>query len=385
MQPFRLVTCATLGIALSGCVSMPATRAVDAPQAATRTDSALGVQRSQKPDVDAPRKPSNSLELVNDQFAKAGQVTAHIRAHVNGVPILDEEVREACYPYLMATLNLPEPERSARQAEVFNRELNSIIDREVILKEAFDRIAKMKPTVMQKLKEAAGKEFDRQLKSLKDRAKVKSDEELKVLLQSQGMSLAGYRRHVERNFMAMEYMRGRVFPYVERISHDDLWQYFQQHSSDFVNVDKVQWQDIFIDASKYPTRQAAQALARQLVAQAQAGVDFAQLVKQYDNGDSSWRGGEGNGQRQGEIQPREAEPLLFKMKDGEVGPVIELSTGFHVIRLIKRDYAGPMPFDDKVQALIRKKLSGEIFEREFKRLLGELRRKSTIEVVASQP
>jgi len=68
------------------------------------------------------------------------------------------------------------------------------------------------------------------------------------------------------------------------------------------------------------------------------------------------------------------------MRDGEVGTVIELETGFHVIRLVKRQYAGMTPLDEKTQSQIRNKLKGEVFEREAKRIVDELRHKAQIEI-----
>ena len=65
--------------------------------------------------------------------------------------------------------------------------------------------------------------------------------------------------------------------------------------------------------------------------------------------------------------------------DGDVGPLIELSTGFHVIRLVKREYAGRKPFDVPVQILIREKLRQEIAAREMKKMINELKKTALIE------
>ena len=71
------------------------------------------------------------------------------------------------------------------------------------------------------------------------------------------------------------------------------------------------------------------------------------------------------------------------MKDGEI-TALELANGFHVIRLVKREYAGTKPFDEKTQAQIRDKLRNEVFAREAKKIVEDLRSRATIEV-ASPP
>src|SRR4029077_15094439 len=99
--------------------------------------------------------------------------------------------------------------------------------------------------------------------------------------------------------------------------------------------------------------------AADLATRGRAGEDFVQLALKHDQGDSSYRHGEGSGRHRGEISPSELEPVLFQMKDGEIS-ITEAPGGFHVARLVKREYAGRKPLDDKLQELIRKKLMNEM-------------------------
>ena len=69
----------------------------------------------------------------------------------------------------------------------------------------------------------------------------------------------------------------------------------------------------------------------------------------------------------------------------QIGPVIPFSTGVHLIRVTKREYAGQMPLDHKVQTTIRKKLEGELAEREYKRIVRELRARAVIQYVRNTP
>jgi parvulin-like peptidyl-prolyl isomerase len=118
-------------------------------------------------------------------------------------------------------------------------------------------------------------------------------------------------------------------------------------------------------------------LAEQLAERARGGEDFAKLAEKYDNGDSSFRRGEGIGTKRGEIKPSEAENVLFQLKDGETA-VVELEKGFHVVRLVKRDYAGQTPFDVKTQKQIKDKLTNEIGQVEIKRIVNTLKREAVI-------
>src|SRR6266851_2721016 len=254
------------------------------------------VSRLQKPENEPPKRTASRSILDQATYQTAtpspGEVAARIRATVNGTPILDEEVREAVYPYLLATQNLPEPERTTRRKDIFEKEMQHLIEREVILQDMFARLNKNKP-VLEKLREAAGKEFDKKMRETRKTVKIKTDEEMKAFFRMQGLSLQGVRRQVERNFMAMEYMRNRVMPAIDRIGHEQIREYYDGHPEGFQVADSVTWQDIFIDAGKHPHRDAARKFALELIDKAQKGEDFLQLVTHYDQGNSSYLNGEG--------------------------------------------------------------------------------------------
>ena len=310
------------------------------------------------------------------------EVAVRVRAQVNGVAILDNEIREACYPQLMAIQSLPEPERDARRADIFRQQLQQIIERELVLQEMTARIGKRKQ-VMEKIDELAEKEFDKRIRALKaQNANLKTDEDVKKLFQSMGLSLAGFKRQVKRDFIYRGYMREQIFPVVDsEINHQRILDYYGQHADEFQREDRVQWQDIFVDKSKFKDRDEAYRFAEQLVAQARAGADFAKLAAQYDSANFAFSKGEGFGQRKGEIRPTEVEPYLFQMREGQSGPIVELPTGFHVFRLTKREYAGRVPLDEKTQEEIRKKLQVQIAEREWKWIVSDLKKKARIEII----
>jgi len=354
----------------------------------TPTTDGPSVSRLQKPE-DAPRKAAKKgslLDLVSfeSNVPSDCQVAARIRATVNGEPILDDEVREAIYPFLLATQSLPEPERSNRRKEAFEKALQQLIEREVVILDAKARL-KDRPQLLEKLEEAAGKEFEKKMKQLKERSSIKSDEEFKAYLRQQGVSLEGVRRQIVRQFMASEYMKNLIMPAIERVGHEQIQEYYQKHPEEFQVSDGVTWEDIFVDASKFPNREAARQFAQQLIARARGGEDFHQLVVKHDQGDSSYRNGEGYGHHRGEIKPPEAQQILFNLRDGEIGPIVELTNGFHVIRLLKREYAGLKPFDDKTQTAIRIKLQNDAWEREQKRAVDTLKRKASVEISLAVP
>jgi peptidyl-prolyl cis-trans isomerase SurA len=375
MAASRLVSCVLLLVLFTGCVLEPY--------------ATPSVARMQQAELEPPVRPAklSVLGATSRQFPEAadGQVAARIRAIVNTTPILEEEVREACARHLVDIQAAPESERATRYKEVVRRELQQLVERELILQEMMTKVGtKGREKILESIKSAAGKEFDKKVqvmkRAVKDKLNITSDEDFRSLLRAQGMSLEGMRRQNERDFLATAYIRSRIDQALERVGHEEVREYYQAHPQEFQVPDKVQWQSLFVDASRFRDRGEARRFADQLITQARSGADFQKLAMQYDQGDSRYRNGEGYGQKKGEIQPPEAEGPLFQMRDGDLA-LLEMTNGFHIFKLVKRDYAGLMPLDDKLQTTIRGKLKNDVWDREYKRIVAQLKQRATIELL----
>ena len=371
-----------LGLVVAGCGAAPERPTLygGPAQFSFPGPAADALARAQKPEPGAAVRTASAVSAAGPGRPAPkfhGEEAARIAAVVNGEAILMEDVEAA------AAQALAGAGTEARRAEVLKDALTQVIDREVVLQDAFARLSKGPGAkFLDKLKDVARQEFEKQWMQRFMRANhITSEEELKTFLRAHDMSFESFRRQWERNFLAMEYMRQRIDSSLNRIGHEQIVEYYERHPEEFKVEDAVQWQDLFIAAGQHPTREDARKLAAVLAERVRRGEDFARLANEFDNGDAKFRGAEGQGSKRGAVRPPEAEAVLFQLRDGQVGPLIELPTGFHVIRLVKRTYAGMLPFgDEKVQKQIRDKLRGEVFQREMKRIVGDLKRKSVIEI-----
>lgn len=390
---FRRMVAVSMAVGFAGCMGDRAckvreTAAPDARNIHAEAPELLpampvastGPTRGQAADTPKPENVTLTSATAN-MPTPAGQVAVRIRAHVNGAPILDEELREALVLRSGELLQVPEARRAQVFQELASKELDRLIERELVLQEALQKIKELKrPQLEAQLKMEAGKEADRRITEIKKSAKIATEADFKSFLQQNGLSVEGLRRQTERNFMMTEYVRNIIFPTVQRINVQQVREYYEEHPDEFTRPDRIKWLDIFIDASRFPSHADARQYAETLAERARAGEDFASLAKQFDHGDSSLRNGEGLGQKRGEIKPPQAEPVLFALRAGEVGPVVDVGFGFHVVKISEREVAGPEPFTDKLQIKIRDRLKNVIAEREFKRIVDELKRKATIVV-----
>ncbi len=348
-----------------------------------------------KPDTDSlnqPKMPDSDnakpIETTSflDRFpergpGQGGVVVNGIRATVGKVPILDKEVMAMCMPEIIKIRNstMSDAQRTRAYDAAVREALDRLIDREVVIQEAEHRLGGGNPAGLKNLKDAADQDFERYVRRFKTANKLNSDAEFDNFLKTRGMQRETLRLQHEHEFIYSQYLHFRIQPIME-VGHADIMDYYQQHPEEFQVADSVQWQDIFLDVAQYPSQEAAHKLADGLVARVRKGEDFAKLAAQFDNGPTRGANGEGVRNLRGEVSLKEAEPILFQMHDGDMA-IVELKTGgCHLIRLVKRQYAGLLPLDDKVQKQIREKLKMEIYQREAKRIIQELRRKTPIEI-----
>jgi hypothetical protein len=255
--------------------------------------------------------------------------------------------------------------------------LDHIIDQEVMYQDAVKKLEKGNPKALGKLREVVDQEYEKRIKKLRDAGMT--DDKIKQF---------GHIAHriMERDMISMQYAQSMVGGSVEsRVTLEAIEEYYKEHPTEFTVKDRVEWQDVFIAVGpKHPTLAEARRFAEQMLARCRTPDDFAK-IQAYDDGDSKLRGGAGFGQRQGEIQPAALEPYLFALKEGQIGPVVEIGTGVHIFRVLKREVAGVRPMDAQVQKLIRRQLEAKIVEREYKQLARRMRARAVVQVVRDLP
>jgi parvulin-like peptidyl-prolyl isomerase len=335
-------------------------------------ESPVGLTRGQKDERDPTPGP---LEIRPGDPGSRDHRAGRIRAVVNGEAILDEEVIASAYQQLAGVKTEKE------KADLLNAKLQELIDREVVLQDAAARLSKGNGKIIKELQKFAEKEFERQWLHRMMRANKYEDVgEFTKFLRKNGMPVDLIRRQWIRNFIAMEYLRSRIEPSLNKIGHLQVVGYYEKHPDEFKVEDSVVWQDIFIAKGRHASPAAARQFAEALLSRVRKGEDFVRLAKEHDNGDSSLReNAEGIGRKRGEIKPPEAESVLWSMKPGQAA-LIELEFGYHILKLSEREYAGVQPFDDKVQKDIKDKLKNKVFQTEMKRLVNDLKQRAVIEI-----
>lgn len=372
------------GLVVAGCTGLPDyavprnSLAMDIssplPQVARSQMSDVPLPLLQKPLAPPPEPqptPASGPAVMPASFANRGTVRVSVRAWVNGRPIFTDEVMQMAGPEIRRVIGAsPESQRDEKLAELMNKVVDDLVDQELMYQDAVKKLEKVNPKALDRLKEYVDREVEKSIDRMR-KADVPEDQ----IRQAEPAA----RRMMERNIISGEYARSRIMPTLQSlVGLTQIREYYESHLDDFKAKDRVVWQDIFIPVSpNLPTVEDAKRFAEDLINKCRRADDFNQLMV-YNEGDSKLRGGEGLGQKRGEIRPVELEDVLFQLREGEIGPVIAFSTGVHLVRVTKREYAGQLPLNDETQKIIRKTLEGQLFEREYRRLVRELRQRAVV-------
>lgn len=295
--------------------------------------------------------------------------------------ITDQEIIEGVYQQYRELAALEGHARSVKQKEMYNQILRKTIERELILDEMYTKLKKAnKQNVIDEIKDLATQSTDRQLRAFKNDTGAKSDDEFAALLRTQGLTVQVIRRQMERQFMAEQYLGSALKERARRPGLAEVRDYYDRHPEEFKTPDRVRWQHLFVAVKNYPNPQAAYNQIAALAQQANSGADFAALSMKYDEGFAKQQKGFGTGEKRGEVQPADLEDTVWSLKPGQVSGVLQTPTGYHLVKVVERDFAGVRPFDTAVQNKVRDKLTRAQMEVEYNKLIDELWRKGVVRV-----
>lgn len=334
----------------------------------------------------APMAPAAPATSAVSRFDPSNDVQVQVRivASIGNNPIYESEVWEMVFQREGELQRLTSDQRAARQKEIFKEELRKIIDRELVIDELNAQLTRTKQTsAMSKLKDAASKEAEARLKDFKKERGIPNDDIFKEALKQQGLTMAGIRRQIERGFMMQTFLREKMSSYMDKVGLSEVREYYQAHPEEFQAEERVKWQDLFVLNERFKSPDEAKQYAAGMARKAANGEDFAKLAEANSMGDSKFRKGAGIGEKPGEIFPADLEPTILALKSGQV-TVKETEAGLHVIRVAERTQAGLRPYDEKLQSEVKRKVQAQIYEREVRRFLDTLWKRTQPQIWAEK-
>lgn len=253
-----------------------------------------------------------------------------IVAVVNDEVITQAHLNRALAPvYLQMQAALGPEELNEQMKGVREKVLDQLIEERLMLQEALHprevEVAKGRIGVPKAI-EVPAREVDEMV--AESRAKFQSEQEFTEALAAQGLGVDDLRARFKDQITIQKLINREIRSRVV-ISPTEVTQYYEEHRQEFVTPPAVQVATILVRPKDSLDIARCYALAQDLHRQLLGGADFYELAKRHSDGFNAQMGG-----RMGTIEKgksrKEIDEVLFKLKAGEISPVVKTVAGFHL-------------------------------------------------------
>jgi len=240
--------------------------------------------------------------------------------------------------------------------------LLSIIDRKILLHRA-GRLYDME------------KMGDNLLSSFREDRKIKSDEELKRMLDQEHMTVDDLKKKLIE-FAAPEQVLG--FEVRDRVSVGDkeVDAYYAAHP-DVSEIPAVATLLEIVLLAGPDQKEARRAEAERVRERAAApGADFEAIAREVSDAGTKRTGGLISEVKKGE-RATQLDEVLFTLPPGQVSPVLDTSYGYHIIKVESRTEARKRPLEE-CRAELKEQIYREKFEKAYNEFLKRARKEAEI-------
>ncbi len=218
--------------------------------------------------------------------------------------------------------------------------------------------------------------YSDQLAELLKKTKAKSAAELDGMLRKYGSSIdqqkADFREQAIARMMVQQNVKRN-----EEITHEQLWDYYQSHLSDYTFKARARWEKLTARFDRFPDKGAADRAMVEMGNLVLRGVPFAEVAKRHSQGLSAEEGGYHDWTSEGSLVSEVIDRAIFSLPVGRLSRILEDAQGFHIVRVIERESAGRRRFED-VQDEIREKIKKERFQQNLDKYLKRVQEETYV-------
>jgi len=259
-------------------------------------------------------------------------------------------------------------ERRSRVNELSRMALERLIEEKLIDQEAKRSGIK-----------AAAKEIDGAIEEIKRRNSA-TQEDMERALAKEGLTLEAFKKDIEKKIIRTKVIQWAV-KVEPNMGEKELRDFYLKNSDRYRTEESYRPGHILFKVPKEAAPEEVReirAKCQKVLGKIKAGEDFGELAILYSEDISSKDRGDLGVFKKGELLPA-FEKEALRLNIGEVSNIVRTDFGFHIIRLLDRKGADPLPYED-----VKEKVRQDYLEREFdkglKQFLTTLRGKSIIEI-----
>ena len=210
------------------------------------------------------------------------------------------------------------------------------------------------------------------LEEIKKQNNLKSDEELRAALRSEGITMEEFKRQQGMIRMQQRMIYDEVTSKI-KIENAEIMEYYKQHLSEFTKPMEMTLNCIFLNKELYFDQNALEAKRKEISDQLSHN-NFLETAKEY----SELEGTENNYTlghfKKGELN-ESIEKEALKLQTNEYSPWIETDNGWYIVQLVEKTEEKSIEYKE-----VREKIHNIIMqgkqEIELKKLIEQLRKES---------
>jgi parvulin-like peptidyl-prolyl isomerase len=225
----------------------------------------------------------------------------------------------------------------------------------------------------------SSKDVEAMVEEVKRRNAI-TQEGLEKALAAEGLTLETYKKQIEKNLQRQRLIHREV-KVEEKAGEKELREFYQENISRYrTNETYRPGQILFLIPKGAPPQEIREIRKKcqSVLEKIKKGEDFGEMALLYSEDGSNKVRGDLGYFRKGELLPvfeREA----LRLKVGEVSGIIRTEFGFHIIKLLDRKGADPLPFEE-VRERVKVDYHNAEAEKAFLQFLSKLKEKAVIEI-----
>lgn len=307
------------------------------------------------------QQPPGPTDLqIPTSWRQATMMAAKVGDEIITVRDLRAAVNEYCHRKNIPFNGLP-PEQKGACAAMIMREL---IDQSLLIQEA-KRTIKSPKMYDQFTSEAERYWREDQLPLLETEFAADSEQQLREKLKERGRSIETMSLMAKRGWMAENFLHAKIKDRM-KVELPDLRKYYHEHLHDpeYDRPARITWREIVVETSPQTSKEQARRKIEAIYQSLRRGADFAAVARAQSEGPSRSREQGGLMQTSpGSYSVASVNQALGSLPLGQVSPILEGPSSFHIVRVEERRAAGPAPFEelyDEIRsALLEKKVQAE--------------------------
>lgn len=269
--------------------------------------------------------------------------------------------------YAEVEANSPPGEVAKRKAE-FKKALTDELVAELLIKDRADRLnLTVSPD---EVKDAVNR--------VKEQYGIKSDQQFEESLRQSNMTRADMEARMRDTILTNKVFARELRPR-DDLTDKELRERYDREKERYRLPERARLREIVILRPDNPALvDAAHQKAEQLAQQARNNADFALLAKTASESATKDKGGDLGEVTRGELLP-ELDKAVFNAQSGSVLGPIEAKTAWHILKVEQR-LPSEVPAFESVKDKLRKDVSDESFQRDYKAYIDRLRKDAFIQI-----